>query len=129
MRSSAPYDPVVRTRLRDDLTAALKARDRVAVAALRSALAALDNAEAVEGESIPVSRPVSEHIAGATVGAGSSDVERRALSAAEVHAIVSVEVEQRIEAAAEYERLGRADEADVLRREGAVLRAYLALDP
>lgn len=36
----------VRTGLRRDLTTALKARDRVAIAALRSVLAAIENAEA-----------------------------------------------------------------------------------
>jgi hypothetical protein len=35
-------------RLRRDLTAALKERDPVAVAALRSAIAAIENAEAVD---------------------------------------------------------------------------------
>lgn len=38
----------VRDRLRRALPAALKARDRLAVAALRSTLAAIDNAEAVD---------------------------------------------------------------------------------
>jgi hypothetical protein len=42
----------MRTSLREGLKAALKARDRVAVAALRSALSAIDNAEAV-----PLDRP------------------------------------------------------------------------
>ena len=43
-------DPQVplRQNLRDALTTAIKSRDRVAVAALRSALAAIDNAEAVD---------------------------------------------------------------------------------
>ena len=38
----------IRTRLRRALPAAMKARDQTTVAALRSALAAIDNAEAVE---------------------------------------------------------------------------------
>jgi uncharacterized protein len=38
----------LRGRLRGALPAAMKARDAAAVAALRSALAAIDNAEAVE---------------------------------------------------------------------------------
>ena len=40
----------MRASLRDDLKAALKARDRVATAALRSTLAAIDNAEAVPAD-------------------------------------------------------------------------------
>ena len=41
-----PASASVRERLRAALPPALKARDAVAVAALRSALAAIDNAEA-----------------------------------------------------------------------------------
>ena len=57
----------VRSRLRSDLTAALKAGDRLAVAALRSALAAIDNAEAVDAGSLPQRATSSEHLAGASV--------------------------------------------------------------
>jgi hypothetical protein len=39
--------PALRERLRVSLTAAMKARDRVAVSALRGALAAIDNAGSV----------------------------------------------------------------------------------
>jgi uncharacterized protein len=38
----------LRIRLREQLRAAVRERDRIAVAALRDAIAALDNAEAVE---------------------------------------------------------------------------------
>ncbi len=125
LTSSELYAPVMRARLRHDLTAALKSRDPVAVAALRSALAAIDNAEAVSVDSTSVPAPTSEHIAGATSGAGSSDVERRVLSTADVRAIVRTEIDQRIDAAAEYARVGRADTAEKLRLEAAVLSAYL----
>jgi hypothetical protein len=43
--------------------------------------------------------PTSEHIAGATAGAGSSDVEPRGLSTADVRAIFRAEVGQRVDAA------------------------------
>jgi hypothetical protein len=43
----------IRTRMRRALTAAIKARDRSAVTALRSALAAIDNAEAVDPATTP----------------------------------------------------------------------------
>ena len=39
--------------MRRDLTAAMKARDKPAIAALRSTLAAIDNAEAVDAAQVP----------------------------------------------------------------------------
>jgi uncharacterized protein YqeY len=115
----------MRSRMRQDLTAALKARDQTAVAALKSALAAIDNAEAVADERSHARGSGSEHIAGATAGAGSSDVPRRTLSEADLQAIVRAQLEERHEAADLYERLGREDEAARLRREAAVLTQYL----
>ena|SRR5581483_11948666 len=115
----------MRGRMRRDLTSALKARDEDVVAALRSALAAIDNAEAVASDRAAPEETSSEHIAGATVGAGSSDVPRRLLSEVEVKAIVRGQVEERCEAAGLYEKLGREDQATRLRREAAVLTEYL----
>ena len=117
--------PVVRSRMRRDLTAALKARDELAVAALRSAIAAIDNAEAVEIGEMMARGAGSEHIAGATAGAGSSDVARRLLGEPEMTAIVRRQVEERRAAADQYETLGRKHEATRLRREAAVLSDYL----
>jgi uncharacterized protein len=115
----------MRSRLRHDLTLALKARDRVAVAALRSAIAAIENAEAIEPKPSPSGETSSEHVAGATAGVGSSDVARRELSDADMAAIVSEQVEERFQAADQYEQLGRWDAADRLKREAVVLRAYV----
>jgi uncharacterized protein len=115
----------MRSRMRQDLTAALKARDQTAVAALKSALAAIDNAEAVADDGTHSRESSSAHIAGATAGAGSSDVPRRMLSEAEMQAIVRGQLEERHEAADLYERLGREDQATRLRREVAVLTRYL----
>ena len=61
--------------LRRALTAALKARDAVAVSALRSALAAIENAGAVDPGHAPP--PGSGPIAGAVDGLGAAEVERR----------------------------------------------------
>jgi len=115
----------MRSRLRRDLSAALKARDEVVVAALRSAIAAIDNAEAVattRQAGLPAS---SQHIAGATAGVGSSEVPRRVLGGEDMNAVVRAQVEERWEAAEQYESLGRHDRAERLRREAAVLAAYL----
>ncbi|MCA2223551.1 GatB/YqeY domain-containing protein [Nonomuraea aurantiaca] len=120
----------MRATLRDDLKTALKARDHIAVTALRSALAAIENAEAV-----PVDSPSpgaaehgitrNEHFAGSTAGLGSADVERRLLTEAELLSIVEKEVRERSVAAQEYERLGRHDHAERLRAEAEVLSRYL----
>ncbi|QRP44589.1 GatB/YqeY domain-containing protein [Amycolatopsis sp. FDAARGOS 1241] len=115
----------MRANLRAGLTTALKNRDRVATTALRSALAAIDNAEAV-----PVDQPLStaagdEHVVGAALGVGAAEADRRELTEADVRAIVESEVRERTSAADEYERLGRIDAADRLRAEADVLRRHL----
>jgi uncharacterized protein len=115
----------MRSRLREHLTAALKARDAVAVAALRSALAAIDNAEAVDAGAAAPRPPSSPHVAGASAGVGSSDVERRALSEADIREIVREQIEERTNAAEQYDRHGRPEQAERLRREAAVLSDYL----
>ena len=116
--------PRISIRLRGDLTAALKARDSVTVAALRSALTALDNAGAVEVPASTVGG--TERIAGATAGVGSTEIARRVLSENEVKAILRSEIEEHSRAASEYARIGREDIAERLRNEAGVLAAYLA---
>ncbi len=115
----------MRTALRRDLTAALRARDPVAVAALRSALAAIENAEAPASGTVPPSTAGSAHIAGSVAGLGATEVPRRRLSDADLQMIIATEVAERRAAAAEYERLDRPDRAHRLRSEVEVLRRYL----
>ena len=115
----------MRASLRDDLKAALKARDRVATAALRSALAAIDNAEAVPADHRLDSVTGSEHVAGAAIGLGAAEAERRHLTEADLRSIVENEVQERSVAAEEYEQLGRNDVAERLRAEAEVLSRYL----
>jgi len=110
------------TRLRQALPAALKARDQVAVAALRSAVSAIDNAQAVEAPPAPRSGGV---IAGAVTGLGAGDAARRELSEDDIAAIVSYELAERRRAAADYERAGQIDAAARLRAEADVLAAHL----
>jgi uncharacterized protein len=114
----------MRTSLRGDLTAALKARDHVAVAALRSALAAIENAEAVPVERPAASLSGNEHFAGST-SPGEVEAVRRELTEADVRSIVEREVRERADAAREYAGLGREDHAQRLRAEAEVLRRYL----
>jgi uncharacterized protein YqeY len=135
----------IRTRLRRALPPAMKARDRTTVAALRSALAAIDNAEAVEVTNTPPpgpapsiaadqappaaerSTPASEGtpVAGAVLGLGAGEVERRKLTAAEMEAIVRREVADRRSAARAYQGAGQSGHAQRLRAEADLLGSYL----
>jgi uncharacterized protein YqeY len=115
----------MRANLRNDLSAALKTRDRVAISALRSALAAIDNAEAVPVEYPASSATGNEHVAGAAAGLGPAEAERRHLTEADLWSIVENEVRERLAAAEEYERFGRTDPAERLRAEAGVLSPYL----
>lgn len=102
--------------LRDSLhaavPAAMKARDRRTVSALRSALAAIANAEAVEvgGEVL------AGAIEASPVGVGAAEVARRVLSEADVAAIVRAEIAERRAAADAYG--GRARRAGGRTRRG-----------
>lgn len=108
-------------RLSASLPAAMRARDPVAVAALRSAIAALGNAEAVPVDSVPPAGALEQ----AGVGAGAADAPRRELDEAEAHAVVRAEVTSRHEAADRLAGHGRHAEADRLRAEAQVLRTHL----
>lgn len=114
----------MRARLRADLKAAMKAREPEAVSALRTALAAIDNAEAVPVDGAAGS-PTDGPIAGATAGAGSTEAARRELSAGEVRALLAAEIAERVSAAEGYEAGGQREAADRLRREAEVLRRYV----
>ena len=116
----------VRTRLRRALGDALKARDAGAVSALRSAMSAIGNAEAVEPGAAAPTGTGSPHVAGAVAGLGAAEAERRRLSAAQIQQIVLGEIGERERAARDYERAGHADRAGRLRREAQVLLAVLA---
>jgi uncharacterized protein YqeY len=119
----------LRDRLRDGLPAAIKGRDAVAVAALRSALAAIDNAEAVAPPPGLTAEATHARLAGTVAGMGAAEAERRALSEAQVEEIVQGEVDERRTAADAYERAGRPDQAGRLRAEADVLGGHLARRP
>jgi uncharacterized protein len=108
----------VRERLRADLLAAMKAKDRGAVAAIRSALSAIANAEAVPA---PAPTTGDGPIAGAVSGVAATDAPRRDLSDDQVRRILRAEITEREHEANAYDEAGRSDTADRLRREAAVL--------
>jgi hypothetical protein len=107
--------------LRAALTAAMKARDPVAMRALRSALGALDNAQAVELSHAPTSQPGV--IAGGVAGLGTGDVARKQLSFEEQLAVLHAEIAERRALADRYDGLGQLEEASRLRAEAAVLES------
>ena len=91
-----------------------------AVLALRSALAAIDNAEAIRPGTAPAAAG-SPYVVGAVAGLGAAEIPRRDLSDAEAGEIVRAEVAEREAAAREYERGGQRGYADRLRREAQAL--------
>ena len=68
----------IRDRLHRALRDAMRARDSIAGSALRSALAALDNAGAVPPDPAPAVAS-GPHFAGALAGLGAGEVARRSL--------------------------------------------------
>ena len=98
-------------RLRDDLKIAMKARDAAAVTALRTALAALANAEAVEA--VPVA------------DAGPVEVARRDLTEADRVDVLRAHVADRQATIDELRAHGQADAVESLEQELAALLRYL----
>ncbi|GAB2722179.1 GatB/YqeY domain-containing protein [Kitasatospora kifunensis] len=90
----------LKERLRDDLTAAIKARDELRSSTLRLTLTAVNRAE----------------VAGTT---------KRELSDAEVVQVVQGEAKKRRDAASAFQDAGRAESAERERAEGEVLAEYL----
>jgi uncharacterized protein len=119
----------LRTTLRTHLTTALRERDRPLAAALRSAIAALENAEAVAVEAGRPTRPEdvagSEHVAGATSGMAATEAVRRDLSPAEEVAVLAREVAELHEAAATFGAAGAEDRAAEATRAATVLDEVL----
>jgi uncharacterized protein YqeY len=121
-----PDEPArsIRTRLRDDLVVAMKQRRRDDVAALRTLLAEIDNAEAVD----PVPHPTDDstrHVAGARHGAGSSEAVRASLTAADIRRILEHHVDEHLADADDHERGGHDESAARLRARADLLRRYL----
>jgi hypothetical protein len=91
----------LRAALRNRLRAAMRARDRQTTGAMRTVLAALENAESVPVASsgrTPVE--MSEHVAGAAAGVGAGEATRRVLSPEDERAVVEREIAEFRSAAA-----------------------------
>lgn len=112
VRAPSPFDDGqdLRAQLRAELLAAMRGRETEVVSALRSAIAAVENAEAVAPDE---GRPPSgsAHIAGAAYGAGATEACRRAVTAGQVRAIIAAQVVGRALEAERWEAIGRHDRA------------------
>ena len=125
----------IRARMRCGLVDAMKARDQQAVSALRSTLARIDNAEAVDADEFDADGLDAEPalyrgdgrpaVAGSVLGVGAAEVDRRVLTPEETAAIVRDDVEEREIAAEVLERVGRPDHAERLRAQAKLLTTYL----
>jgi uncharacterized protein YqeY len=126
-RRRVPFcdDRRVLDRLRADLRTSMTARNPVAVSALRSALAAIQNAEAVETPTNPTSSSAGPHFGGSRRGLGATEAPRRALGEHDVESILRAQIEERRVAAADYERLGDTERSARLCEEAYVLTVYL----
>jgi hypothetical protein len=116
----------LRATLRRDLTAAMKARDPDAVAALRTAIAAIDNAEAVADPGTAPAAATSAHIAGARAGLGAAEAPRRQLTGDELQEILRGQLAEYSREADRYAAHGQAVAADRLRNQASLLSRYLS---
>jgi uncharacterized protein YqeY len=119
----------VRERMRAGLTVAMKARDMATVRAIRSALGAIDNAEAVDTTVESESIDVDSKIAGAAAGAGSTEVGRRTLDDRDIAVLLQAEIDDRLVAAEEYRSAGADERADLLRAEADVIAGFIPSSP
>lgn len=117
MQAYAPVREYARIAL-EPTTGRVRARDRVAASVLRTTLAAIDNAEAV-----PRAEADGEPVVGRF-----ADVARHDLDEQQLVTVVRAEHQERVEAAALYECLGRPDDAAALQAEAQILAGYLPVE-
>ncbi len=104
----------LRQTMQDQLPAAIKAGDVPRVNVLRTTLAAIDNAEAVD-------------LSGPTTPVGLlGDVERRRLTDEDIRAIISGERAELSTTATHLRRLGQASRARELDERATILGEYLS---
>ena len=123
----------LRAALRSRLTVAMRERDRGAVAVLRSAVAAIENAEAVPVAQLQASTTAasttSSEVAGSALGVGAAEADRRDLDAAAERAVVLAEVAALVEAEQVYAAAGDTARARSASAGVAVLESILESVP
>jgi hypothetical protein len=104
----------------------MRRRDTPVVAALRSTLSALANAEAAPASGdTDTSSPESVHFAGSTRGLGAAEVERLTRTEDQQRTIVAAEIAELTHHAERLNTLCRRDEADAARRAARILGGLL----
>ncbi len=106
------------------LKTALRQRDRQATAALRTASAALANAEAVPTATEPLTSG-DQHFAGSAIGVGAAEAVRRELTRAEVLEILRAEKQDALDGARAAQAAGQTDRAADLLAQAAALDPFL----
>ena len=106
----------LRDALRARLTSAMRARDRQTAGAMRSVLAALENAEAVPVTAHDGPAAMSEHVAGGSAGLGAGEASRRSLSPDDERAVVGREVAELRSSSAALAAAGQHERAAELVR-------------
>ena len=101
----------IRDEMQAGLRAAMRSRERLTVSVLRSTLAAVANAEAVDP---------------ATVDRHAVEVARTALTEDDVRAVVAAERDDLRAAVSEMQSLSQAEKAADLAQQAAILDGYLA---
>lgn len=126
-RSPDPAEHVC-AALRIELTTAMKQRDPDAVVAFRTAIAAIENAQAI-GVSDTGLGATMAHMSRAGHDAAPTELPRRALSDAQVDAIIRTQINERQQDSKRYDALGQAEVATHLRAEAAASsRAWESID-
>lgn len=103
----------------------MKAPDTAATSALRSALAAIDNAEALDSSTVTAVDTTHPRVAGGAPGVAAGEAPRRVLSVAEIEAVLRTEISERESAAAAHDSAPRPEAADRLRQEVRILSAIV----
>lgn len=101
-------------RLKEDLTAAMRRRDRAEIEVLRNLISAIDNAGAVQAVHEPLPKLGLDF-----------DVPRRELSIEEVRDIIVAERDELLDAARVYRDLGRLEEAEILESQAETAARFL----
>jgi len=113
----------MKTQLRLDLLAAMKEGRTNEVKLLRTLVAAIDNAEAPP---IDTNHQTTEQL---QFHDRSAEIERLALTTAQVREVLVAELEERESAAAELSQVNRPELANTLRSEALIIKGYIQQIP
>lgn len=115
----------LRAALRDRLNAAMRVRDRQTMGAIRSVLAALENAEAVPVEERGTAEATSDQVAGTAAGLGAGEAHRRVLSPDEERALIEREIAELRASSAELAAVGHPERSAELLRAAEIVEGAL----